>query len=105
MKREETIEELQRLHSKIQKRLKVDKRKVSKRLFWFTIVTGIFLTLGMNSAVTFFGSSTLFFITVVSCYLIVILIYVFRVIILKRKRQKELKKINLKLYQLYKLNV
>ncbi|TVZ55753.1 hypothetical protein OD91_1020 [Lutibacter sp. Hel_I_33_5] len=87
------------LKSAIQKR----KKRATKYLTGFILLSLIFIVFMESRVYSYFGNSINFILVVLSFTIIICLTYLIRIYLLIDKKNKEIKEINNKLYQLMRL--
>ena len=80
------------------------KNSIKKRVFWLSIMSGVFTFLFYDVTTRAFGSLIDFTLIVLIVYSLVLMQYLSRYYLLKKKTEKEVKTISKKIYKLMKLN-
>jgi len=98
------IEKLRGYQKDKKKQIKSYKKKMKKHVFSFSIVLTILSLILLEFAYTLFGNSVMFLLFFISILIIFIIVYKIIVSYKIKQREREIKRIRVKLYQLMKLN-
>lgn len=100
----EQIFQLKRVQKRKRKQIEDYKKMMWKHLFLMNFITLGIVLYYLEDAYSIFGNALNFIIAVFSLLFVISIIYYFVIAKLRKRRKRELKKINGKLYRLMKLD-